>query len=352
MVPGFLNPAFFETGENHDPVSLLFGGPGDGRNVFTVFREMAMVQSEINRPGMDAVPIIRKMKHKTFHFTCVDIKDNSNQIEAENLSATLFYLFVAPIMPRRMYDLFQSYVRRAIGIYASNERVPRWLCVYERDRADVLAALRSWQDESLEFWPTKQVRRLSVEGSHRRELNRKAETPECKADEMLFALTGVLQPPTRGLEQDEPSLKLLIDKLVRSKSKQRQIVIAREICDYADSAWMTNILVMDNERPTNLSPLLEDPFEQVVHKLWHNGPVPGATHTYDYAAQAFESFANGFKFLRRRCCIELAVSDVCQHMEELQFLETTSHRSSAAITQKDVRKFPRRFDVIHLSNIP
>lgn len=135
----------------------MFGGIGDARNLHCTLLTIAGDNSQ------------GKGKDRLFHFTLVDIKpaaiardllvfllleevadfgSDMASIERHNLLPCLYYTYLAPVMPRGVYDVLQKRIRTLIDMLEGQRDLPSFLDVPELYRPRILRVLRQWKTEA------------------------------------------------------------------------------------------------------------------------------------------------------------------------------------------------------------
>lgn len=142
--------------KKNSPVSLFFGGIGDARNLYATLIDIVRLERSSH-----------SRKTRTYHATINDIKANALVRDLvvfyllDDLSAlkgcksekraqlleTIFFLYVGAIVPKYVSDRIQHTISRVILALQSGNDILKWVHVYERDKAKLIASLTSWQGE-------------------------------------------------------------------------------------------------------------------------------------------------------------------------------------------------------------
>ncbi|OCL14552.1 hypothetical protein AOQ84DRAFT_308742 [Glonium stellatum] len=346
-----------------ETLSFLFGGIGDARHLYATLTSIAEAEYSLS---------IDELPRRRWHFTCVELKARSlarllivllllhrlsltnkySSGKAQRIIATAFYTFVAPVMPPYAYEQLQETISYALRMLEGCEEIPEWICIYEQDRQALITALESWQNDTADAWPPSKMRALAMEEFN--SIQGRHPTPDgCQVEKRCYLNTGLLYPPLQFLDQDEPHLKALIATYRQSDGSKK---VASAICKYIDVKWRPNVTLADVEYQLpdlyfeNKPCITHDPFQVMARQL----QSPNTTcpkQLYDYAFCFFTNLTKAISHLKGRFVIEFMNSEITKTMEQLRY-SNTDHRGSGSLNALNLEKFPRRFDRIHLSNIP
>lgn len=355
-------PLIFMSGPK-ETLSFLFGGIGDARHLYATLTSIAEAEYSLS---------IDELPRRRWHFTCVELKAKSlarllvillllhrlsltnkfSSGKTQRIIATAFYVFVAPVMPPYAYEQLQETISYALRMLEGYEDVPEWICIYEQDRQALITALESWRNDTADAWPTSRMRALAMEEFN--SIQDRHPTPDgCQVEKRCYLNAGLLYPPLKFLDQDEPHLKALIATYRQSDGSKK---VASAICKYIDVKWRPNVTLADLEYQLpglyfeNRPNITHDPFQVMARQL----QSPNTSHPkqlYDYAFGFFTNLAKAISHLTGRFVIEFMNSELTKTMEQLRY-GNADHRESGSLNALNLNKYPRRFDRIHLSNIP
>ncbi|KAK5718448.1 hypothetical protein LTR15_008177 [Elasticomyces elasticus] len=163
-------------------VSLMFGGIGDARN----FHLTLMIIATDGMSGKLGDKLFGTIHHSlasATHFTLVDVKpaviardllvlllldklgrrvDSSRQGQPM-VSACLYYVYLAPVMPARVGATLQTYIQALLDMLEGRRQLPTYLDVPQLYRPEVIQILREWQHDASTEFPARRMRREMVE---------------------------------------------------------------------------------------------------------------------------------------------------------------------------------------------
>lgn len=161
-----------ETGRKR--IAIMFGLIGDGRNLLAT---LMTIRAEQGMGKIDG--------DKQFHFTIVDHKpaviarnmiiltmlgelaeatQRGGDSKTTKLVPTLYYVFLAPIMPPTLHTVLQIIIQKIIDVLEDKRAGPTFLDLPRAYRPDVLRVLREWQDEVGTHYPPSKLRPRIVSG--------------------------------------------------------------------------------------------------------------------------------------------------------------------------------------------
>jgi hypothetical protein len=337
-----------------------------------------------------------KNAFKTIHFTLVELKapalartlivfellaeflilkSQDRSENAGNMSTlTLAYIYAGHILPPFIYKKLQDVIARMIEALEKDPASPyfNWLYLEPSTKAQVLHHLRNWQQAPAGKLRTANVRKAvhdNIRSSRVRSMmmlgdfGQPPETTGTAQDRELFENFTFIPPPQRYMAKIEPKLLELITAQAEKKGGSSQALET-----YLDDEWQTNITILDidwEERrhiPTGtvaaggIASLSSDPFELAQSLTSGFG---GALSDKDNIL--IEVIMQFFSFLARamlelqsngHMTMEMIAGEMGDVMERLHH-DALPHRNLSAVGKGlDPSRFPRKFDRIHMSNIP
>jgi hypothetical protein len=368
----------------------LFAGVGDARHVFTTLYSIFEKEQETKVDAEISEPDRRKIFSSRFHFSALDLKfpvlardlvmflvidqlslTDLDTSESQDLAAAAFFLYLAPLLPRYVFNLLQAKVALAIKMLNNEEPLPIWLSIYERDTQGIIQALSIWQTEMSNRWTTAQVRQRTLNCT-RTLKEKRAQDPYayeeihprgCVQERAYYEAVGALWPPSSLLEKYEPDLQEIIKEYESTdKNEEANLGKAKEL---VDRHWMPNILLFDTDitEPGDQIddiPIGHDPF----HFEWKSSRAFSWYDNYsvryrhfapsrlcDHGGRLFHAVARALQHTRERTVVELMAGELTQTMDQFR-LGVSPHRLSGKASGIEVDSFPMRYDRIHLSNIP
>ncbi|KAH8904162.1 hypothetical protein BR93DRAFT_971230 [Coniochaeta sp. PMI_546] len=359
-----------------DSLSFMFCGSGDARHLFTTLLTM-QVNEMMGRTKVC----------KNLHITILDLKPAAlartlifidmllvyaimkmrKTPGIEDAPTVMAYLYVGHVIPAAVNEKLQTQIKGLIDSLEAGEPLFDWLFVPAATAKQVVRCLRQWQGP-LEA-PCYRAKTVRKAVGDRLEMNR----------EQQKAMLGRLLVSTpQGMEQDRKSLddltvllpsrgfaerrdSALVPLMMRYEKGSRDAI--KELGDHIDANWVTNPTLIDvdySERTRaeqepwlhsatveDMVPAMEsDPIELAV-KL----PTFGTgTTVLDAVGKFFDGVSMALVTLSERMKIEALVGEMSDVMERIRWdcLEARSKPSGGI----DPSKFPRKYDRIHMSNIP
>ncbi|ESZ96903.1 hypothetical protein SBOR_2697 [Sclerotinia borealis F-4128] len=292
----------------HDPmakvVSFLFGVIGDARHLIRTISGFAELEKK------------HRLKQKQYHLSMIDVNKyaltrdlimfmlleelsglETNSEEAEEVLTTLFFVFIAVIIPRVAFDHLHRTIERALSALQSGLQPLIWMYLHEEDFHLYIQSLKSWKGKALTIFTIA----AAVD-----------ELPAaCKKENKLYKVTAILLPPERVLQKHDPQMLVLLkDHIDQPKSNAAK--------------FKTTFKSTGNL--TQPSSMLND------------------------AAQSI-------KYLKGRLQVEAIHGDYVDVAEKLRFKlyrdEASSGSPRATVSNIIRRKdFPVLYDRVHLSNVP
>ncbi|KAE9983145.1 hypothetical protein EG328_010229 [Venturia inaequalis] len=360
-----------------DNFAFMFCGIGDARQFYATLAHCAA--RGLEKTGLE---------NKRYHFTLADIKgiplardliifllldelSQSSEKAEHDILVTIFYVYVATIMPAAAYDKMQDTITKIIELLEDRAEMPTWLFVPKHDRPALLKHLHAWQTSIAQKWTVKAMRRTTILQVGKDSINRAnmfghLRSPDwedvapagCERERSLFYETGMVQPPSTFLESHEPKLLAILSKLKKRKTNTSKSL--EPLQDYLDQNWRHNVTFEDFEFQQDRRDRLDfgdpdvghDPFE-IGGKFYNESrqqkpSAPGCL--YDYAAPFFKNTATALKHLKGRFVVELVIGEMADFFERLRY-DQVPHRQEKT-KQHDATKFPRQYHRVHMSNIP
>ncbi|KAF7937391.1 uncharacterized protein EAE98_001705 [Botrytis deweyae] len=308
---------FHHTIDKNEPVSsdvsFLFGGIGDARN---------LLQTII---GISELEKKHHMKKKQYHLTMVDVSNNTitrdliismlleeysnlepSSEKAEGILSTLFYVFIAIIIPCITFNHLYRTIDRALSLLQLSTQPLSWMHLREEDFCLYNPNFGRLEGQS-----------FNLHHHCQRTLRGDENVPTAfKKENKLYRATAVLIPPTRLLRNHNPAILALLQNRGSDPGK-------------SDAALKK-----------------------------HPQPSPSEVKTpaslYDYIAPFFQDAARSTKFLSGRLQAEALCDDYVDFAEKLRFglyrdensLQSSDATASKLIHRKD---FPVLYDRIHLT---
>ncbi|TGO17142.1 hypothetical protein BTUL_0020g00270 [Botrytis tulipae] len=369
---------FDHTIDKNEPVSsdvsFLFGGIGDARN---------LLQTII---GISELEKKHHLNQKQYHLTMVDVSNNTitrdliifmlleeysnlepSSEKAEEILSTLFYVFIAIIIPRVNFNHLYRTIDRALSLLQSSTQPLSWMHLREEDFRLYIQTLEDWKGKALTCITTANAVDKVIEELRRNTMGlppafRGDETVPAvfKEENKLYRATAVLIPPTRLLRNHDPAMLALLENRDSNPGKN-----TAAIKKHLRENWSFNTTLMyldwyDFLEDKNDFGLANDPFHELIDFRSESRPLPTEINTPaslydDYIAPFFQDAARFINSLSGRLQVEALCDDYVDFAEKLRFglyRDENSLESSDATALKLIRRkdFPV-FDYVgeHLS---
>ncbi|KAF7880948.1 uncharacterized protein EAF02_006839 [Botrytis sinoallii] len=370
---------FDHTIDKNEPVSndvsFLFAGIGDARNLLQIIIDISELEKK------------HHLKQKQYHLTMVDVSHNTitrdliismlleeysnlepSSEKAEEILSTLFYVFIAIIIPRVTFNHLYRTIDRALSLLQLSTQPLNWMHLCEEDFCLYIQTLEDWKGRALTCITTANAVDKVIEQLHR---NKMILPPLLRGDEnvptafkkenKLYRATAVLIPPTRLLRNHNPAILALLQNRGSNPGKSDAA-----LKKHLRENWSFNTTLMyldwyDFLEDKNDFGLANDPFHDLIDSRSASEPLRSEEKTpgslYYYITLFFQDAARSIKFLSGRLQVEALCDDYVDFAEKLRFglyRDENSLQSSDATASKQIRRkdFPVLYDRIHLSNVP
>jgi hypothetical protein len=337
-------------------VSLLFAGISDARNLYATL--VLIAESELKAPS-----------NRTFQITVNDIKAHviarnlviwllldelakNNEQSLEVISA-VYFIFSAPIMPTGAYSWLQNTISKAITVLETGTGMPSWVVVPSSDHRAVVQALQSWKDEAPQlysnlFFVTEILR--AMRSPEPFSMNEFRVPASCRGEVECYRRTLALRPPSALMHKDEPDLEELFRTFDNKDSSA-----ASKVQAYIEANWKPNVTMFDVEWE-KVGKYFRDNRPDVWRfpdQLFYASHLPRPEHAtgiFDYVGNFFGFTLSALKTLEGRIEVRTSVGDITQVLESFRLDSAESRGPLADEREEDLTG--RKFDRIHLSNIP
>jgi len=335
--------------------SFLFGGIGDARHLFATMMVIGLTEAT-------------SASGRRYHFSLNDITsevlardlifflllDRLSHLHTPNkeqarLLHTLYYVYIAQVLPPEAYNCLQETIDRAVKIMEGQSLAPEWLYFKPKEPRVILQILSAWKTKVPERYRcadfTKEVRKSFSDKrlffqSHDLRMPVEKAPRGCQAEYRDWKDSCLLLTPELDLDEQ-------IRKLMESATSAKR---SRELQRYVDETWKPNVTLVglqhidtgDEQRP---GPNVGMDVFQIAENLYkeHLFDEPSdPCQLFDYVKPFFEGVSHFIRATRGRFTVEFLEGDITDVLEQLQY---------GTINDRD-ETFPTRFDRIHLNNIP
>jgi len=364
-------------------LSYLYCGVGDARHLYTTL----LVAGSAPRKFFQALQLtIIDLKAQALAkvlvlFDLVDAYNKHKQSEgaasdaALSVARSMAYIFAGHFYPSSVHNAIQSTLTSLIEKLEKGQPILPWLYVAEVSREPIIATLKEWKGPSVDAHNPKEPidwlkHHIREKDSHEMlsalqmgyDIPKPSVPSGCEDDRLFFDNACILPPPkTSDMGGDE--LPQLLDAV-----KSKLASASSTLVDHVRQHWKANVTLFDlaweKQWKSNpalkgddeyLSGLLFDPLDvlgMVVGDLPPpKGPSPGVI---DRLGMYFAKVADSITELSSILTIEVIHGEVADIMEKLTYdcFDYRLKAPGAAGTRPDPSKFHKKFDHIHLSNIP
>jgi hypothetical protein len=336
---------------------LLFAGIGDARNLYATL--MLITESELKAPS-----------NRTFRITVNDIKPHAiarnlviwllldelanNDEQSLEIINAVFFIFSAAIMPAGAYGWLQNTIIKAITALDTGIGMPSWVKIPSSDHRPILLVLQSWKDEapqlySNSFFVAEILCAMQSDEAFSMDEYRVPE--ECRGEVECYRRTLALRPPRALMRKDEPEL----EKLFRSFDTKKSSSAASKVQAYIEANWKPNVTIFD-VKWEKVGKYFRDNRPDVWRfpdQLFLVSRLPRPKHAigiFDYIGDFFGFTLSALKTLKGRVEVCTSVGDITQVLESFRHGPKEPIRLLSEEEQNDLTW--RKFDRIHLSNIP
>ncbi|KAL8633683.1 hypothetical protein Q9189_000631 [Teloschistes chrysophthalmus] len=334
-------------------ISIFFAGIGDARNLYaTLLKVDQLEQKDSSNRSRRYHLTINDIKAEAlardllvlFLLTELDGIGESEETERTEALATLFFLYIAPVVPQRIAERIQAAIDRLIDGLFSENTIAEYLHINADDKEFLVEALRSWDGKLRSRYSVVEALQLHTDHlkshfpDYSEDPERSVEPNKWDPERTLFVQTGAYRLPESWAREYEPVLSG-----ARSNKKH-----TKNIKTHVANTWTMNVTMLDAgwQGPLYDTPgavLSFDPFGAVDNLYLHTGleRPHKEPYLYNHVARFFAHVATAIGRLRKRLVIEI------MHGEVSNMLETIRYNSSDR-----PGTFPAKYDRVHLSNIP
>lgn len=362
-------------------MALLFCGTGDARNVFTTIMMLNLVEfkteqkvcKDLHITVLDLKPaaIARTLVFCEMLATYAVESRTAGEKVAKTLRTFLAYLYFGQVVPAAANGFLQRSIKTLIKSLESGEELPvtKWAFVPHDTRKAVLYVLRQWQNPPKEPYYTAPLVRKTILARIKQKKCWNAfyfgetDIPKgLREDRKFFDDVGVILPPAGFADTHDPTLA----ELIRDYNKGAANAI-KKLTDHLDKTWAINLTLFDFDfveafarsevMPSSLMsdadkvPCLElDPLDQVSHLPSLGGRA--GKGIVGIVGRFFDAIAVNSSILafNDRLRVEFLVGEMVDTMDRLRYDCLPSRKT--IVRGVDPSTFPRRYDRIHMSNVP
>lgn len=339
-----------ETLTGQDDISMFFGGSGDLRHFYGTI--MALAKSEVSS----------NIQNRRYHFTLNDTKPGTfaramvffylldelatsagvSMLGWLERLAVIFYVFVAPVIPRVVFDRLHQVLDSLIEAMETQRVVLPWVRVHPRDKSPILLALKSWKSKDLlDFISPDGLAAVVMPKLDQLRMTYGADrlAPSgCMSEFKLYFNTLILLVPVPLFQRHDAAL---LEHL------RCNIVSIPTLKNHVKENWAVNTTILDEEWHLKADAGIHatfNPFELVDQfNASYSGTAVGTEIVlFDYLGPFFDNVSRAIRRLRGRMSVELIVGDAITAMETVRY----------NLTEDRIMGAPTTFDCVHLYNVP
>ncbi|CAJ2505394.1 Uu.00g127880.m01.CDS01 [Anthostomella pinea] len=263
--------------------------------------------------------------------------------------------------------MFENVSENLVKLLEQNKQPMTWAHIPPQHMPEVCKVLRTWQREPEDWYSTKRIRKLVSKDNRTQSSNQQSifgkldqRFPECQEDHQLFKIFSVILPTPEDLKKNEPELLELLKDYRQKKDGSKEA-----ISHYLDENWKPNVTLVDVDwetkredtkrtpdmgfDPTDVAATLSDQFKSM--------PLPSPDGRskkciMDYIGYFFEFTTLSVASLKKQIMIEIGLGEMADYMERIRYDAFETARGSSATNSAEASRWPRKYHVIHMSNVP
>lgn len=368
-------------------VSFMFCGIGDARNML-----QTMMSYHLEGPKSC-------QSHQRLHFTILDFKpailardlilfallDDISQnmgasqdlfdsakppsvkfIEALTVAS---YFYVTPVMPAYAWNRIHATIERLLDCFDNSEQPISWVHIPVVVQATVRPTLECWKQGPGGPYSTERFRELVKQDNSQAQMHVMSmfgdlgpdpTFPHLKSERRLYKDISVILPHPNLLNTHDPELVTILQDYRKKSTSAKERLSA-----HINSQWKPNFtladIVCDNENaiPERMPhpDMSLSPFDLVGSLITGWLGEPGASSfsgntLMTIADSYFIMIGKAMASLRDRLMVEVCFGEMANCLENMQY--QTVDRFASESESKDclLSKWPHKYHVIHMSNIP
>ncbi|KAB8295810.1 hypothetical protein EYC80_008632 [Monilinia laxa] len=282
--------------------------------------------------------------------------------EALKVLNTIFFTFIAPIMPECAFRQLQDTISELLNDLKGTHQALKWVHLSKEDIPLYIGALKNWTSEGqvLKTFSTEDVV-MSVTRIMKKYYDTKHDDFQemlgrhCVQERKVYIQNGMLLPPNRIMQLEE---SFMLDFFPKSGPTWEN-----KDC-YELKSWSLNPTMFDidwhsvRDLETLTFGVRQDPFDLVTTLAIEGGMLPQrkkASRLFDHVAPFFEAAARAIKNLGARLQAEVVLGDYIDVAERLNFdlyYDPNDVDESKKLDCLRSNDFPLLYDCIELSNLP
>ncbi|KAK7711434.1 hypothetical protein SLS64_005458 [Diaporthe eres] len=351
-------------------VSFLFCGIGDARNMFQTMASYCLLGSNpdqrLHCTILDLKPavlardliifaLLDEVAQTGFSLQTMSKLSPEKRLHIQETLSVVSYIYLTQVMPAYAWERLQKTIKRLLDAFERHEQAIPWAYVPSVVHQSVSRALLSWQADPTGPYATQRFRHLTV--GQNMEQGLVAEQPDClpelKLDHRLYRDFQITLPGAHILKEQDPELARMLSAYRKSRSDTQA---KRRISEYIDRTWRSNMTLVDvdwendkaedDERQTpdvGFTPFaVADSLGTAFDGIPALSPQPGDT-VLTHAELFWLMTIDAISSLGDRLMVEVRLGEMADVLERTRY---------QALERSAAHEWPRKYSVIHMSNIP
>lgn len=358
-----------KTMKDAEVVSFLFCGIGDARNMFQTMTnyciEGAKSHQRLHCTILDHKPavlardliifaLLDEVAQSGFSMHAMRSFSPEKYAQVKETLSVISYIYLTQVMPAYAWERLQKTIKRLLDAFERHEQAITWVYVPSVVQQSVSRTLLSWQAEPTGPYATRRFRHLTVD--HNMDQGLIAEQPDCfpelKFDKILFTDFQVVLPEAHVLKKQDPELAQMLSAYRKSRIDTQA---KRRISEHIDGTWKSNVTLIDveweNDREDDEKQTPDMSFTpfavaESLGAAFNGTPRPSPKQgdtVLSYVEFFWSMTVNAISSLRGRLMVEVRLGEMADVLERTRY---QAHECSSTY------EAPRKYSVIHMSNIP
>ncbi|KAK8044163.1 hypothetical protein PG993_004187 [Apiospora rasikravindrae] len=335
-----LTKALIQTLEPDETASIMFCGIGDGRHLFQTILDLKGAKPRnLYITIIDHNPAVIARDLILLHLLNEAITVN-NEPDAHLFYCTMAYLYTVPVIPPFAWERLQITIAAILDKFAGGKQPISWVFVPAVHIQSVCRVLRQWQPHPEGLYSTKSIRAVVA----RNDLSGMSSRIEdvFSNDSDTFHDVETVTLPLADAEKLEPRLGELL-RTYRTRPQEGR----GKLSAYINRVWKSNVTMIDfdwqnsNEKPEapdmSSSPFMTaEALANAFGKETHRQLFKDCHSIVHFIAKYF-------------AMVEVHLDEMANALESMRYDHLQRPESGALGGRPEP---PRKFHVIHMSNIP
>lgn len=359
-----------ETTKEAKVVSFLFCGISDARNMFQTMASYCLVGSKPDqrlhctildhKPAVLARDLIifallDEVAQTGLSLHALSSLNPEKHPQVKETLSVVSYIYLTQVMPAYAWERLQKTIKRLLDAFERHEQPIAWAYVSPVVHQSVSRTLLSWQSDPTGPYATQRFRHLTYVQNMEQGLiaEQPDYLPELKLDHLLYRDFQIALPGAHILKEQDPELARMLSAYRKSRSDTKA---KGRISEHIDRTWKSNMTLVDvdwendkaedDDRQTpdvSFTPFAVADFLRAAF----NGISALSPQEGDTVLAHVEGFwlmiINAISSLRGRMMVEVRLGEMADVLERTRY---------EALERSSAHEWPRKYHVIHMSNIP